>query len=66
VNDFEQLNEYFNKAKSDKIQFSGNCHDCWKEVMVKIKRKDDKVIIKGGAVYFPNDNDFFVKCKWCA
>ena len=65
MNDLEKLNGYFKKAKSNRIQFQGNCHDCGKEVYVKVDQDGKELVIKGGAVYFPKDNEVFVKCDDC-
>ena len=72
--DFKKLEEYFKKAKSNHIAFEGYCHSCKKLVVVTIDLEDDgKLIISGGAIYFPDiipvdENqiqDFFIKCNSC-
>ncbi len=65
MNTFGRLDHYFKKAKSNKIQFKGLCHDCGKEVYIKVDQDGKELIIKGGAVYFPKNYDFFVKCDEC-
>ena len=72
--DFKKLQKYFKKAKSNHINFKGNCHDCGEEVVITVDLEDDKELkIKGGAIYFPDiipidENqvqDFFIKCDSC-
>ena len=68
----EDLQKYFDIAKSNKIEFKGQCHDCGKDVCVKIDiNKEGKTIISGGAVYHPQSErlkdttQLFVKCDGC-
>ena len=50
---------------TDSIEYEGKCHDCKKDVKVRIFR-DDKgaIVIEGGAVYDPNAQ-VFLKCDNC-
>jgi len=65
VNTFGRLDNYLKEAKSNKIQFKELCHDCGKEIYVKVDQDGKELIIKGGEVYFPKNYDFFVKCEEC-
>ena len=66
----KDLEKYFQKAKSNKIEFKGLCHDCNREVSIKADvNKEGKITVSGGAIYFEDENDedgdFFVKCEKC-
>ena len=62
---FKDLGHYFKEAKSNKIEFKGDCHDCKKPIVIKADLADDgKVTVSGGAVYLP-DAGIFCKCDEC-
>lgn len=69
--DFKKLEEYFKKAKSNHIAFEGYCHSCKELTTVTVDlEKDGKLIIEGGAIYFPEfdeneQDDFYIKCNLC-
>ena len=67
--DFKKLEEYFKIAKSNHINFQGECHDCGEEVIIIVDLEDDgKLKIEGGSIYFPDYekcNDFYLKCDSC-
>ena len=52
---------------TDRIEHEGKCHDCGKDVKVRIFRNEEKTItIEGGAVYNPLSNaQIFLKCDNC-
>ncbi len=61
----EDLKKYFEKAKSNQIQFQGICHDCKQIVIIDVDQaKDGKVTVKGGALY-KEDEKLFMKCDGC-
>jgi hypothetical protein len=66
----EILQKYFKDNDANQVIFSGNCHDCKKDVFVYCDLNDDgEIIITGGAVYQPNLNSeykkLFYKCNVC-
>ena len=66
----EQLKEYFKEAESDKIAFTGKCHDCGVDVAVECDiTSDSQINVRGGAVYKPVLNGeydrLFLKCEYC-
>ena len=64
----EDLQEYFKKAKSNKIGFSGKCHDCREQVIVNVDLDETgELTVSGGAVYNSKiDEDLlFLKCDQC-
>ena len=62
---FKDLGHYFKEAKSNKIEFKGDCHDCKTPVTIKADLADDgKITVSGGALYLP-DAGIFCKCDKC-
>jgi len=68
----QELQKYFEDAKSSKISFEGKCHDCKNSVCVEVDLdQDGKVTISGGALYSPqigiaeNEKTLFLKCEEC-
>jgi len=68
----ENLQRFFDDAKSQKIGFKGLCHDCGKDVCIDIDMSDvGEIIVTGGALYYPQigdtneDRAFFIKCDAC-
>ena len=63
--DMKTIENYFNEAKSNHIQFQGDCHDCGKSVSVNADIDEDgSLVIDGGAVYF-TESGVFMKCDDC-
>ena len=62
---FKDLGHYFKEAKSNKIEFKGDCHDCKTPVTIKADLADDgKITVSGGALYLP-EAGIFCKCDEC-
>ena len=62
---FKDLGHYFKEAKSNKIEFKGDCHNCKKPVIIKANLAEDgKVTVSGGALYLP-EAGIFCKCDKC-
>lgn len=63
----QSLQELFEEQQCRELCFVGKCHDCGNEVEVVAHVEDDgKLIVTGGAVYKPwNEQIFFVKCDSC-
>ncbi len=52
-------------GESDRLEFSGSCHDCEREVnLISEKLEDGRLKIGGGALYEAPDGQFF-KCEDC-
>jgi len=60
----EKLERLFEENKTDKLSFSGNCHDCKKEITVLADITENGIEITGGAIYEPEDT-VFLKCSEC-
>jgi len=61
----KDLEHYFKEAKSNKIEFKGDCHDCKKPVTIMADLANDgKVTVSGGALYLP-EAGVFCKCDEC-
>ena len=68
----QELQKYFEDAKSNKVRFEGTCHDCKTPVTINADlEQDGKVIVTGGALYYPqtgiaeNEQSLFLKCDDC-
>jgi len=68
----QELQKYFDDAKSNKIRFEGVCHDCEAPVCVNADMEQDgKMTVSGGALYYPqvgvidNEQTLFLKCDSC-
>jgi len=60
----EKLERLFEANKTDKLSFSGKCHDCKKEIAVLADITENGIKITDGAVYEPDDT-VFLKCSEC-
>ena len=64
----EDLKKLMKENQTDKLVFSGTCHDCKGECEVLVDVVGDQIIITGGAVYevvINGDKQQFVKCEAC-
>jgi len=60
----EDLKPYFDEAKSDKIAFVGKCHNCGKDINIKINKQDTGYAVAGGAIYLTSMGPIG-KCNDC-
>ena len=62
----ERLHDLFDQY-SDKtvLEWIGHCHDCGCDVWVEALPTPEGIAIKGGAVYEPEAEQFFLKCDAC-
>jgi len=62
----ERLHDLFdeNPDKQD-LAWPGTCHDCKNEIRVTATPGTDGIHIKGGSVYEPARDRFFLKCDGC-
>ena len=61
-----QITELQKQLEIEDISFNGNCHDCGVPVNVLCTIKNGKLVISGGAVYNPlNNEQYFFKCDEC-
>jgi ribonucleoside-triphosphate reductase len=65
--ELDSLQKLFDTKYKDRqeIEISGECHDCKKNMTVKIRLCDDGFLIEGGAVYEPDPEKYFLKCDEC-
>ena len=63
----QDLEQFFKKAKTNKLAFEGHCHKCNCPVTVKVDIEDDgKLTIVGGAVYYSGQpKALYFKCDKC-
>lgn len=63
----ESLQKLFDTKYKDQqeIEIKGECHDCKKDVSIKIKLCDDGFLVNGGAIYEPEHEVYFLKCDEC-
>lgn len=63
----EQLQKFFEEAKSDKIAFEGFCQDCRKQTTVDCDvTENGEIVVTGGSIYlvgFPKE--IYLKCEKC-
>jgi hypothetical protein len=65
--ELDSLQKLFDTQYKDRqeIEIFGECHDCKKNMTVKIRLCDDGFLIEGGAVYEPDPEKYFLKCDEC-
>ena len=62
----ERLHELFEENQGkDILSWNGVCHDCGKPMEVSATPMEDGIHIKGGSVYEPDAQNFFLKCESC-
>ena len=62
----ERLHELLDEnSEKGLLVWSGTCHDCGCEVKVAAIAREDGIHIKGGSVYEPELEKFFIKCDTC-
>ncbi len=62
----EQLQKFFEDAKSNKIAFEGTCHDCSIPMVVSCDNKEGEITITGGAVYLAGQPEaIHLRCENC-
>jgi ribonucleoside-triphosphate reductase len=62
----ERLHDLFEShAGSTLLSFEGKCHDCKKEVNVKVAAGPEGFAISGGALFEPEPDRFYTKCDDC-
>jgi len=67
----DKIQTLFDKYKIPVLEFEGKCHDCGTGVRVEIEMdRDGKTVVKGGALYLPDDVDYqrgykYLKCDKC-
>jgi hypothetical protein len=62
--ELNDLQEYFDNAKSHKIGFKGKCHDCGKKATVDLDL-DDSLKLTAQVGPTPADTAMFMKCEKC-
>lgn len=62
----QRLHDIFD-VNEDKnmIGFEGKCHDCGRDVTVGVSLAPEGFMIKGGAVFEPEQEKFLTKCDAC-
>lgn len=62
----ERLHQIFdNNVDKNVIGFEGKCHDCGSDIKVDISLESEGFLIRGGAVFEPQPNQFLTKCDAC-
>jgi hypothetical protein len=63
----EVIQSYFKNKNANRIELTGVCHDCKKNVIVCFAPDDsDEITITGAAVYQPQkEGELFYKCNVC-
>lgn len=62
----ERLHDLFEShAGSTLLSFEGKCHDCKKEVNVKVAAGPEGFAISGGALFEPEPEKLYTKCDAC-
>ena len=59
-----KLEQLFAEHETNKLSWTGKCHDCKQEVTVSADQLEEGVRIEGGAIYEPEDK-IFLKCPKC-
>lgn len=59
-----KLEKLFEEHKTDKLSWTGSCHDCKKETTVMADWTEECIEIEGGAIYEPDDQ-IYLKCTKC-
>lgn len=59
-----RLEKLFTEHKTDKLSWTGSCHDCKKETTVMADWTEECIKIEGGAIY-EADEKIFLKCTKC-
>lgn len=63
----ERLHEMFEAHPNDtELSFEGRCHDCHKEVNVRVALDPQGFAVNGGALFEPEPAKFFTKCDACS
>ena len=62
----QRLHEIFDdNVEKNRIGFEGKCHDCGCDVKVEVSLTSEGFLIRGGAVFEPQPDQFFTKCNSC-
>ena len=62
----QRLHEIFDRnADKNMIGFEGKCHDCGCDVKVSVSLASEGFMIKGGAVFEPQPEQYLTKCDTC-
>ena len=62
----DRLHDLFDEnPEKNSLSWPGTCHDCGCEVNVKALPMEDGIHIKGGSIYEPLKDRFFLKCEAC-
>jgi len=59
------LEKLFKDNNTDKLAWSGKCHDCGKEHTVNADIIEEQIIVSNGAVYDTSSDGLFIKCQDC-
>lgn len=61
-----RLHDLFDEnPEKSTLEWPGVCHDCGKETTVGAVPQPDGIHIRGGSVYEPEPDRFFLKCDTC-
>jgi hypothetical protein len=62
----ERLHDLFDEnPEKDLLSWKGACHDCGGEIEITATPAEDGIHIKGGSVFEPKPQVFFLKCNTC-
>lgn len=62
----QRLHELFDENPEQvKLEFTGACHDCGKELNVVVALTPEGFAVSGGALYEPERGKFNKKCETC-
>ena len=62
----KRLHDLFDEnPEKNALAWPGKCHDCGCEVNITALPMEDGIHIKGGSIYEPSQDRFFLKCDTC-
>jgi hypothetical protein len=62
----DRLHDLFDEnPEKNALSWPGQCHDCGCDVHVTALPLEDGIHIKGGSIYEPSRDRFFLKCDAC-